>query len=290
MADTLRFRLKLAIGEDAYASLRVGKALGRLWDVGGVAATGAGVAASPVVAGAFFGATGFWASLGLGAAAATPIGWIAAAAFVSGTAYYGVTRALRGYAESRVEVIPKFINSPIDELGAALFDMIGALSLKVARMDGAIDAGERAAIIDYMVAEWGYDRAYAERALALLEENTPAQTIKAMAAAIASFVAANPDCNFEAFRAELLTILQEVAQADGILDEREELAIEAIGRAMRPPGLVDTTVDTARRTAEGVGSVTAQIANGVGQAGSSVAQAVSRLAGVLPHLPFRRKE
>ena len=74
--DTLRFKRKLAIGEDAYASLRISKRLQQLWDVGGVAASGAGLAASPTIAGTFFASSGWMASIGLGASATTPIGWI----------------------------------------------------------------------------------------------------------------------------------------------------------------------------------------------------------------------
>ena len=139
IADSLRFKRKLAIGEDAYTSIKLGRAITKIWDVGGVAAAGAGVATSATVAGTFFATKGLLASIGLGAAAVTPVGWVVAAAVVSGGAYYGVTHALGRYTGSRVEVIPRYINSPIDQLGAALLDMMGALSIKVALMDGKID-------------------------------------------------------------------------------------------------------------------------------------------------------
>jgi uncharacterized tellurite resistance protein B-like protein len=232
IADSLRFKRKLAIGEDAYTSIKLGRVIGKIWDVGGVAATGAGVAASSTVAGTFFGSTGLLASIGLGAVAVTPVGWIVAAAVVSGGAYYGVTNAIGRYAGSRVEVIPRYINSPIDQLGAALLDMMGALSLKVALIDGVIDPVERTAMLDYFVTEWGYDPTYAAGALELLEENGLSQPIKPMTAAIAKFVKDHPDCNFSAFRSEVMALLREVAEADGILDEREDLAIEAIGAAL----------------------------------------------------------
>lgn len=233
VADSLRFKRKLAIGEDAYAAMKVGRTLARVWDVGGVAATGAGVAASSAVAGAFFSSSGVLAALGLGAAAVTPIGWVAAAALVSGGAYYGVTRAIGRYAGSRVEVIPKFINSPIDQLGAALLDMMGSLSLRVARMDGLISSAERSAIANYFVSEWGYDPKYVTSALELLEANGVNHSIKPMTAAIAKFVKDHPDCNQTAFKSEMIAFLQEVAESDGTLDEREELAIEAIAAALK---------------------------------------------------------
>lgn len=234
VADGLRFKRKLAIGEDAYASLKVGRALTTIWDVGGVAATGAGLASSSAVATTFFTSTGILARIGIGAAATTtPIGWVVAAAVVSGGVYYGVTRAIGKYARSRVEVIPRFINSPIDQLGAALLDMMGTLSLKVANIDGVIDPAERAAMRDYFVSEWGFDATYTDRALALLEESALSQPLKQTTTAIGRFVKDHPDCNAQAFYSDLITLLREIAEADGKLDEREDLAIDAIEFALK---------------------------------------------------------
>lgn len=233
VADSLRFRRKLAIGEDAYTSLRLGKTLAQLWDVGGVAASGAQFAALPAVAGKFFASGGLLSALGFGAAAATPIGWVIAASVVTGGTYYGVTRLFRSYSGTRVEVIPKFINTPIDLLGASLFDLIGSLSVKVALMDGQLDAEERVVIRSHFVSEWGFDPAYVDRALAVIEENTEKQSLASMINSFSAFARANPDCNFTAMRQELLVFLNEVAQADGHVDEREEMAIERVERIMR---------------------------------------------------------
>jgi uncharacterized tellurite resistance protein B-like protein len=233
IADSLRFKSKLAIGEDAYLSIKVGRTIATIWDVGGVAATGAGVAASSAVAGTFFASQGLMAALGLGTAAATPIGWVVAAAVVSGGAYYGVTRTIGKYARSRVDVIPRFINSPIDQLGAALLDMMGTLALKVAMVDGKLDPKERNAMKDYFVSEWGYAQEYVGNALKLLETSALVRPLKPMSVAIAKFVKEHPDCNPVAFREEMLKLLREIAEADGKLDEREELAIDAIGAALK---------------------------------------------------------
>lgn len=233
IADSLRFRRKLAIGEDAYTSLRVGKTLAQLWDVGGVAATGAQVAALPAVATTFFSGGGLLSALGVGAAATTPIGWVIAASVVTGGAYYGVTRLFRSYNGTRVDVIPKFINTPIDLLGASLLDLIGSLSIKVAFMDGKFTEDERDVVREHLIEDWGYSPAYVDKALALIEENINQIPLTKMVESFSSFAQANPDCNFSAMRQELIVFLTDLAKADGHFDEREEMAIERIERVAR---------------------------------------------------------
>lgn len=254
VADSLRFKQKLAIGGDAYASIRIAKSLQQIWDVSGVAATGAGVAASSTVAGTFFATGGWMSAIGLGAVATTPIGWVIGAAVASGGAYYGVTRLFKGYGASRVESIPKFINTPIDLLGASLMDLLGAFALKIATIDGDVDLRETKLILDYFVKEWGYDASYAETALKVIEENSEKNKIAEMAKTFADFAKSNPDCNFDAIRTELINLLTQIAEADGTLDEREELAIEKIARVLDGEASMVASVTSA---ASSVGSVAA---------------------------------
>lgn len=242
VADSLRFKRKLAIGEDAYASMRVGKGLGQLWDVGGIAVTGGQIAASATVARTFFASGGLLSTIGLGAAAVTPAIWVVGTALVTAGAYYGVTRLFKTYSGSRVEVIPKFINTPIDLLGASLMDFLGALSLKIAHMDGQVTSSERQVIQDYFIEEWGFDRNYSESALVVIEENSSKASIADITTAFASFARANPDCNFEAMRREVLSFLREVSVADGAIDEREELAIDKIDLLLRKASTIVPTV------------------------------------------------
>lgn len=242
VADTLRFKRKLAIGEDAYTSMRVGKGLAQLWDVYGMAATGGQLAASATVARTFFASGSMLSTVGIGAVAVTPTVWVLGAALVTAGAYYGVTRLFKSYSGSRVEVIPKFINTPIDLLGASLMDLLGALSFKVAHMDGAVTDPEKEAILEYFIAEWGYDRDYASSALTVIEENSTAASLKVMTTAFTTFARANPDCNFDAMCGELVGFLREVAIADGKLDEREELAIEKIDQMIREASSLTSSV------------------------------------------------
>jgi len=260
VADPVRFKLRLGIGEEAYASLRLRKNLMLLWDAGSWGGTGAVIASSQAVATTFFAPTGFLALLGFGTAV-TPMGWVVAAAVGSAGAYFGVTRLFGRFAGSRVETIPKFINTPIDMLGASLLDMMGALAVRLAAIDGQVDSCETDAIADYFVSEWGFDRPYVDRALEVLVANSGQAGLKELAGQLRTFQAENPDCNADAMRSEMLSFLREIAMADGVLDEREELALEAIERVVhvrlrnRVLQGVDRLATIAGSTAASLGSV-----------------------------------
>jgi uncharacterized tellurite resistance protein B-like protein len=231
IADPLRFKLRLGIGEDAYLSLKLKKGLQELWDAAGMAATAGAVAASPAVATTFFASTatgGLLSLVGLGTAAATPIGWVAGAALLSGGAFYGVTRLYTRYAGDRVHMIPKFINSPIDVIAVTLFDLLGSLALRVASIDGDYSEPEDEHIRRYFVAEWGYDAAYVDGALAILADGLGQQSIKEVARTIAKFQSESPDCNPKAMRVEIVSFLRAIATVDGRLDEREDHAIDTV--------------------------------------------------------------
>lgn len=233
VADALKFKRKLRIGEDAYKVLRAKKGLQSIWDVGGVAMTAGSLAASPLVAGTFFASSAGWLSfIGIGVAT-TPIGWVLAAAVATGGAYYGVTRLVQKQTEAMVDTIPRFINTPIDLLGMQLLDMIGALALRVASIDGEVAPSERQAIERHFVEEWGYDPHYVSRALDVLTTTTDTVSVKAIATTLAEFQAGNPDCNALAMQAELMRFLREVVAADGRIDEREELALDGVTTAFK---------------------------------------------------------
>lgn len=272
VADPLRFKLRLGIGEDAYTSLRVKKSLQEVWDVGGMAATGATVAASPMVAGTFFASKGLLAAIGLGAAAATPVGWVAAAAIASGGAYYGVTRLFRSYSGSRVDVIPHFLNTPMDLLAASLFDLIGGLAARISAIDGQIDDVEKATIARHFIEDWGLDTGYVTHALEVIFQGVDAARVKDIAKAIASFQADNPDCNPQAMQAELMAFLREVAEADGKMDEREELALDAVARVLEEESAF--SLQKAGQTVSGWAK--------------DAAQSAGSLASKLPSLNLRR--
>ena len=264
--DTNKFKMRLGIGEDAYKTLKLAKGLQTLWELKGAAGAGAAAAASPVVATTFFGSGGgVLSALGIGATAATPVGWVLAAALASSGAYYGIMSLAGRYADSRVDRIPKFINTPIDLLGATLFDLIGGLGLKVAILSNDLDQQERRALTDYFVEVWGISEAYVAIAIPILEEQVRERNLKDMVKALTDFQVDNPDCNPQTMKRDILEFLSEIALADGEIDEREEIALEVVERELNANlSLTSYTLRTITRSASSATQATSDLLNNIG--------------------------
>lgn len=220
VVEPLKFKVKLAIGEDAYTSLKVKNAVVQAWDVAGVATTAAVVAKSSVVASTFFAPAGWLAVFGIGAAV-TPIGWVVAAGVVTGGAWYGITRHLKKTTASKVTVVPNFINTPLDVLALGLFDLMAPLALKVAAVDDVVDPARRQRLDNYFVGEWGYDADFVDAGIHHIEARLGEVSVQQLAQTLAEFASQNRDCNFRSMAQEMLEFLREISSADGN-DERTD--------------------------------------------------------------------
>ena len=233
VAEPLKFKVKLAIGEDAYTSLKVTNAVVQAWDVAGVATTAAVVAKSSVVASTFFAPSGLLAVIGIGTAV-TPIGWVIAAGVVTGGAWFGVTRHLKKATASKLTVVPNFINTPLDVLALGLFDLMIPLALKLVTVNGRIDAARRQQVGDYFVGEWGYDAGFVDAGMWHIESRLEELSVAELAQTMAEFASHNRDCNFHMMSREILDFLRHIAELDGVVDAGEESAmgeIESIFKA-----------------------------------------------------------
>ncbi|WP_260292562.1 TerB family tellurite resistance protein [Sedimenticola hydrogenitrophicus] len=228
LSETLNFKVKLGIGEDAYTSLRIKNAASDIWEIAGAATTGATVANSAIVASTFFAPSGLLAMVGLSGAAITPIGWVIAAGVVTGGAWIGVIRYLKKISADRVTIVPNFINSPIDVLALGLFDLIAPLAIKIAAVDNHLDDSEHSLIREYFVKEWGYDGAFVDLGIGFIHTNLENYSIEDIATTLAKFTNENRDCNFEAMSKEITVFLHDIVLVDGRKDEREEKAIATV--------------------------------------------------------------
>lgn len=223
----LHFKSKLCIGGDAYTTEKVKKGVFEAWDVAGVAMTASGVAQSSAVASTFFAPTGFLAALGFGTAV-TPIGWVVAFGVLSGGAWFGITKYFKQSTSDKVTVIPNFINTPLDVLGLGFFDLLAPLTLKFSHVDGEIHDTERKVIYNFFVKEWGYNTEFVNAGLDYIESNISEFSIKNQCQFLADFTKNNPDCNHKSMSDDIITFLNNIMEADGRIDEREEMAIEKV--------------------------------------------------------------
>ena len=227
VSNEMRFMAKLAIGENAYAELRNVNAVRKYWDLFGAVGGGAAIAKSSIVASTFFVPHGVLGLIGLGTAV-TPVGWVIAAAAVSGGAWFGIMHALGDATGNRVTVIPKCINTPLDIIGTKLFDLMMPLALKVAQADGHISDQERQCIQNYFVDQWGYDLTFVEAGIALIEPRLDQFKISGVADELVAYKKSNPDCNYAVMSKDLVDFLREVMESDGVVDEREDLVLKRV--------------------------------------------------------------
>lgn len=292
VCDPLRFKLKLDIGEEAYTSLRMKKYFLDAVDAGSGAMTGFGIAQSSVVASTFFAKSGFLSAIGIGAAA-TPVGWAIAAGMVGA----GLSVALGKYfvrgSSSRVHTIPEFINTPLDILALGLFDLIAMLSVKVATIDGEFAISERDLIKQYFSGDWGYDPEFVEAGLVEIERVSDDHSIKQVALKLAEFKKGNPDCNYSSMSEEIIRFLTEVSEVDGILDEREEMAVERVKRIFDEVGtfsLTKTAKDGINLAVDGGKKGVETISSGVGSVAETIKTASASVASGIKKKPDERSQ
>jgi len=272
VVEELRFKSRLGIGEDAYTSLKIKKYLLDAIDASNGAVTAVAVAKSATVATTFFAPSGILSALGIGAAV-TPVGWaIAAGAFGAGLSVVIGRHFTRGTSD-RVTVIPEFINTPLDLLATTLFDLIASLGMKVAAIDGDLDDMEKEYIAEYFSSKWGYDERFIQAGIQEIEERLDTFTLTEVTEKLARFKRKNRDCNYESMSKEILQFVAGVVEADGFIDEREDMAAERIARvfddanslATKAGEVYDDLNSTADRLLEKTGSL---VSSGVQEASS----------------------
>ena len=230
IVDDRAFKAQLGIGEEAYTSLRIRNRLADIWEVAGAAGTGATIASMPFVGSLFF-TSGLMGLIGF--TAATPIGWVIGSATLSGLGWLAIRKIFLKQASKKVEVIPKFINSPVDVLGLAILDLLVPIALKTSIIDGEIHSEERKQIKNYFVGTWGYEPAIIDFEMYFIETYLENFEIKEIAKNLAKFAKENKDCNFDIIVKKIVDFLHELNRADGKIHENEEIAIGEVERIFK---------------------------------------------------------
>ena len=227
LANELRFKEKLGLGEDAYNALKMANNLEKIVGVGGTASGGVLIASSSIVATTFFPAeAGLLAALGFGAVAVTPIGWVLAAGALTGGAYYGARILIDEMKRKRMTQIPKYINTPLDLIADQLLGLMLPLSIWIARADDQEVGGEeRNSIGSHYSDEWGYGPAFVERAIERLTDKSGAgastRTARELAKSLSEYCVHNKDCNTGHIIEFLVGHLNELVEPEGNHKYRE---------------------------------------------------------------------
>lgn len=200
------FKKKLGIGEDAFASLRRKKNLNKYMD---------GILAGTLGTGILFFGT------------LIPIGWVVAGGVGLGYIYSRIRNSSAG-KKKRVDIIPKYINTPMDALADGLLNFWAPLCLKVAFSDKVISNAERKLILDYFVLEWGYSDNFASRRITAIEKDLGKFDIERHTEGLIEFKRENVDCNFDFMAEELKRFLKRVLHANEIIDDQGLIIVKWI--------------------------------------------------------------
>ena len=240
IAYELIFKARLGIGEKAYKYLSLPKNLSpfinALW-AGGAAS---GAASSSVVAGALFAPTGFGTvltTIGIGAGAVTPIGWVVGAGLAAGGAYFGVRKLLDSTTKDKlVDVIPKNINTPLDLIGVELLHRLLPLGLKIASADGRIIDLELEAIADHYEKDWGYSRDFVIKTIESMKEDVDNISYEELAKSLSDYCDNNDDCDRETIVDFILDHLKEIQEIEDEGDSaRKEGELKSLEKFLKPP-------------------------------------------------------
>lgn len=226
--EPLKFKQKLGIGEKAFASLRAKESMSDFAKATAVGGTASTVVGSSAVAATFFAPTGFLASLGVGAAAVTPIGWVMAAGVASFGGYMAVSHILGKSKDSNLIVVPKYINTPMDVIAVALVELMLPVSLRIASADGKLGAPERAAVLDHFCEQWGYGPGFINRLTDEYESQLDGVSYSRLAESLHEYCSTSKDCDPSTITNEFVAHLTKIVEADGEVTENEERELQEL--------------------------------------------------------------
>ena len=226
LENPLKFKEMLGMGEDTYKTLRVRKKLSTVLGAAGAGSAGALVASSSAVATSFFPASGFLAALGLGAAAATPIGWVAGAGALAGGTYLGAKKLVGKFGgkieDEMMSKVPKRLNTPDDELACIMLMLMLPLSLESAKTwDDQITASAGEVISNYYAGKWGYSKSPVDAVMKKMESlgNVSYAALAAFTESLVEFSKTNKDRNRDIVVVKSFEHLKEWGYSKASVDE-----------------------------------------------------------------------
>lgn len=215
--DSYKFKVKLNLSEDVYTNL---KSIQYAGEIAQHVSTG-------IVSGGAYYLTwttslGIWKSLALSAGLiSTPVGWIMLAGglgFMSSVAYKKISDKVSTKIEEKTMEgikVPKWINTPLDQLGVALSELMLFPALKIAMADGDLSELEEQYIKNYFINDWGYNSTYIDEAMNATKKVTKYKTIDDYASIIKEKSKAYVEIDYQKIIESLLSFVWEIISIDG---------------------------------------------------------------------------
>ena len=229
------FKIKLAMGEDVFTTLSSMKAAGNVSDLANIAgiALPGGTALAHWLSLAAATAPARWLALiGVGSAIAPPLMLVAISVLGTGLVSYGILYSVRRIAQDckdkRIDVVPKFLNTPLDVLALSLFDLITPLILKAAKADGEFCENEREVVFEYLTQEWGYSEDFVQASIPVILTNIQETPLRKLLAPFSFYIAKNPDCNHSEITEDLMLTFPEIVSADGQITVEEQDFLDSV--------------------------------------------------------------
>jgi len=234
--DSLKFKVKLDIGEEAYTYLNNARNF-----LDWLGSLGAGVGTGSFAGMAWYTTLGIFskAALVIGLTT-TPVGWfIGAGALGAITVYAGAKfkRVITKKEEDQLYTkIPKYINTPLDILGVSLCALLLPVAMKVAKSDGTLCEKEYAVITNYLVDEWGYHPDYIKNAMIEQDESLDFFDYYQYGEVLIQATNHHNEIKIDVLERELLRFLNDIINADGEAKPEEVAEINRLKEVLRTLG------------------------------------------------------
>lgn len=234
VANDMKFKAALGIGEQAFKSMKVRENLTTFSEALGVGTAVAGVA-NTVTIGSLMGfSSGGLLGTGLFASSTVPgLNVIVAVGVISAGAYVGLSRFLAKGKDSKIMVVPKFINTPLDLLATSIASFFIPLGLKIGLADGKLDPVEELRLKKYLVDEWGFAAPFVAKMIEQFKTEKQLASYKEILSSFGEFIDKNEDCNPAEIKASLMSLLRQISEADGVLTEKEDIELNFIENLLK---------------------------------------------------------
>lgn len=230
--DSLKFKMKLSIGDEAYAILNNAE---NLTDF--LKAMGGGIGFTSLTTLGWYAGLGTLSKVALGfGIISSPVGWIFGAGALGIISTYALIHASKKINKKKESIffdrIPKYLKTPLDILGLSIISAILPPAIKIAKSDSKLCTREYDVMCSYFVDGWGFNKEFIKSAIKeqeLLNDNFDYDIyVKALIDATRE----NTDIKYDVLEKEIIFILNEIMNADGTIGQEELNELDLLAKTL----------------------------------------------------------